>query len=47
MTFLERTTSDDKLALLPHDPDHLAHMVLLDKLLCKHLEATIEWTWTS
>ena len=29
MTFLERTTSDDKLALLPHEPEHLAHMVLL------------------
>ena len=27
--FLERTTSDDQLALLPHDPEHLAHMVQL------------------
>ena len=29
MKFLERTTSDEKLALLPHDPEHLAHMVQL------------------
>ena len=27
--FLNRTTSDEKLALLPHDPEHLAHMVQL------------------
>ena len=26
---LNRTTSDEKLALLPHDPEHLAHMVQL------------------
>ena len=45
MTFLERTTSDDKLALLPHDPDHLAHMVLIYKLFCKHLEAKTQGTW--
>ena len=40
MTFLERNTSDDlKLALLPHDPEHLAHMVLLSNLFCKYLGA--------
>ena len=27
MTFLERTTSDETLTLLPHAPEHLAHMV--------------------
>jgi len=27
--FLNRTTSDAKLSLLPHDPEHLAHMVQL------------------
>ena len=27
--FLNRTTSDEKLALLPHDPEYLAHMVQL------------------
>ena len=29
LQFLERTTTDDKLTLLPHDPEHLAHMVQL------------------
>ena len=27
---LERTTSDKKLSFLPHDPEHLAHMVRSD-----------------
>ena len=29
MQSLDRSTSDEKLALLPHDPEHLAHMVQL------------------
>ena len=29
MQFMERTTSDEKLAMMPHDPEHLAHMVQL------------------
>ena len=29
LQYLDRTTSDKKLALLPHDPEHLAHMVQL------------------
>ena len=39
MAFLERTTSDEKLALLPHDPEHLAHMVQSYGMFSKYLEA--------
>ena len=39
MTFLERTTSDEKLALLRHDPAHLAHIVQFYNIYCKYLAA--------
>ena len=37
MQLLECTTSDEKLALMPHDPEHLAHMVQCPRLPARYL----------